>query len=198
MLDADESMILRGMIHPAALAALRTEGRFRALSQRVLTPERPGLRAARGAVADVLFALAPDRVKRFEAQGVMYFDLGSLDVQSEATREVWETACDRLELPWASESTRRFLDRSVRTWRSRDGARVCVHRQGSGGAVETQSLHEDELLGADDPGALGVDTGGRIIALRALSRSAPRRQAVRGHTSEMPAGVMASSSMPVS
>ena len=154
MLDADESMILRGMIHPAALAALRTEGRFRALSQRVLTPERPGLRAARSAVADVLFALAPYRVKRFEAQGVMYFDLGSLDVQSEATREVWETACDRLALPWASEPTRRFLDRAVRTWRSRDGARVCVHRQGSGGAVETQSLHEDELLGADDPGAL--------------------------------------------
>jgi hypothetical protein len=154
MIDADESFELRDRLSPAALAALGAEGRFRALSERVLSPQRPGLRDARQAVADVLFGLAPERVKRFEARGVMYFDLGSPDVQSSATREVWETVCDRLALSWATDDGRRFLDRPVRTWRSRDGARVSVHRQGSGGAVETRSLHEDDLLDSDDPGAL--------------------------------------------
>ncbi len=154
MIDAEDSRILRRVIHPAALAALRTEGRFRELSRRVLSPTRPGLDEARRAVADVLFGLAPGRVKRFEHGGVMYFDLGSPDVQSEATREVWETACDRLGLPWPGDEGRRFLDRAVRTWQSRDGERVRVHRQGAGGAVETRSLHEDDLIGADDPVAL--------------------------------------------
>lgn len=154
MIDADESFELRGQLSPAALAALRTEGRFRSLSERVLSPARPGLRVARQAVADVLFGLTPDRVKRFEARGVMYFDLGSPDVQSSAARELWETVCDRLGLTWSTDEGRRFLDQPVRTWRSRDGERVTVHRQGSGGAVETRSLREEDLLDSDDPGAL--------------------------------------------
>ncbi len=104
MIDADESFELRGQISAAALAALRTEGRFRSLSERVLMPARPGLREARQAVADVLFGLAPDRVKRFEARGVMYFDLGSPDVQSSATRQSLPSAHAGLVEPPQSTS----------------------------------------------------------------------------------------------
>lgn len=154
MIDADDSLLLRRSLHPAALAALRTEGRFRDLSRRVLAPERTALREARQVVADVLFGLSPSRVRRFEARGVLHFDLDSPSALGDATREAWEAVCSRLDLPWVDDEGRRFFDHTVRSWHTRDGQRVRVHRQGTGGGVDVRSIAEDELLDADDPAAL--------------------------------------------
>lgn len=91
----------------------------------------------------------------------MYFDMGAPAVQVDATREAWESACERLDLPWVGDDTRRFLDRVTRSWQTRDGDHVRVHRQGAVGSVESVTVREEELLLADDPGTV----------IRALSSS---------------------------
>ena len=178
MISADDSLLLRRSLHPAALAALRTEGRFRDLSQRVLSPERPALREARQVVADVLFGLSPARVRRFEARGVLHFDLDSPSALGDATREAWETVCSRLDLPWVDDPARRFFDRTVRSWHTRDGQRVRVHRQGTGGGVDVRTIAEEELLDADDPAALLAAVAAIDLAKFDVGRDLP---ALRAH-----------------
>jgi hypothetical protein len=129
--------------------------RHTALRARALRPERPAatLTAARKVVADVLYGLAPSSVRRFQARNVVYFDLATPDTQAHAAREAWETVCDRLGLPFASENERAFPDEVARAWRSRtarDGA-VRVHVRGRSGAEQLRERSEEDLLASDDP-----------------------------------------------
>ncbi|MBI5514586.1 MAG: hypothetical protein HY909_12500 [Deltaproteobacteria bacterium] len=134
----------------------RSDNRFAALRARALNPERAAavLGVARQVVADVLYGLPPSSVRRFQARNVVYFDLATAGTQAHAAREAWETVCDRLGLPFASETERVFPDPVGRAGRSRasapDGA-VRVHVRGLSGAEQVRTLTEDTLLQSDDP-----------------------------------------------
>lgn len=154
MVAEEESARFRAGVHPAVVAAMQAPRGVRSLAARVFAPERTALREARQAAVDVLLSMGPDKAKRFEADGVLYLDLGTSEAQVGALCELWEALCVRLDLAWLDDPRKRYWDRPTKAWNSRRGGDVVVHLRGTGGAVITRVVGEDELLASDDPVAL--------------------------------------------